>query len=105
MTESSSGELPPLCGPEEFARLVTEMVTDDAPRVFAVVQEYGDRIDARIAAWGLAHAGHVDVIGLNGAIHLGAAGPETVLHRYDRRADTTAHVIWPSASEPELAGE
>lgn len=96
MTVTEPEGLPPLCGPEEFAELVTEMVTDHAPRLFAVVQEYGERIDARIAAWGLAHAHHADVIGLDGAIHLGAAGPETVLRRFERRADTSAHVIWPT---------
>jgi hypothetical protein len=98
MTEPAPQGLPPLCGPEEFARLVTEMVTDDAPRVFAVVQEYGDRVDARIAAWGLAHPDHVDVIGVDGAVHLGAAAPETVLRRYGRRVNTSAHVVWPSAT-------
>jgi hypothetical protein len=88
--------LPPMCGAEEFRELVAEMVSEDAPRLFAVVQEYGDRVDARIAAWGLAHPGHVDVIGVDGAVHLSAAAPESVLHRFGRRANTSAHLIWPT---------
>lgn len=100
MTVWNPEGLPPLCGEDEFAELVSEMVTDYAPRVFAVVQEYGDRVDARIAAWGLAHADHVDVICMDGSIHLSAGGPESVLHRFDGRDDASAHVIWPAHEKP-----
>lgn len=88
--------MPPMCGAEEFAKLVSEMVAEDAPRLFAVVQEYGDRVDARIAAWGLAHPDHVDVIGVDGAVHLSTGAPESVLRRFDRWANTSAHLIWPT---------
>lgn len=88
-------ERPSLCDATEFAELMAEMVTDDAPKVFAVVEEYGNRFDARIAGWGLAYADHVDVIGVDGGVHLGAPGPETVLRRFGRRAMVTAHTVWP----------
>lgn len=88
--------LPPMCGTEEFAELMAEMVAEDAPRLFAVVQEFGERVDARIAAWGLAHPGRVDVIGVDGTVHITAAAPETVLRRFDRRANTSTHLIWPT---------
>lgn len=88
--------LPPMCGAEEFAELVAEMVAEDAPRLFAVVQEYGDRVDARIAAWGLAHPDHVDVIGVDGVVHVSATAPESVLQRFGRRANTSAHLVWPT---------
>ena len=39
--------LPPMCGTEEFAELMAEMVAEDAPRLFAVVQEFGERVDAK----------------------------------------------------------
>jgi hypothetical protein len=91
----------PLCDATEFVALMTEMVTDDAPKVFAVVEELGTRHDARIAGWGLAYETHVDVIGVDGAIHLGAATPENVLRRFGRQTELTAHIIWPSAPEPE----
>jgi hypothetical protein len=44
----------PLWSDEEFDKLVREMVVDDAPRVFAVVQVEGEREDAWIVGWGLA---------------------------------------------------
>jgi len=94
MTVPDPKGLPPLCGVEEFAELTAEMVTDHAPRVFAVVQEYGDRVDARVAAWGLAHADHVDIIGVDGTILLGAAAPEILARRFGRD-HVSARVIWP----------
>jgi hypothetical protein len=86
----------PLCGATEFAGLVTEMVADHAPRVFAVVEESGTRVDARVAGWGLAYEDHVDVIGVDGHVHLGAASPERILRRFGRRPRTTAHIVWPA---------
>lgn len=38
---------------EEFADLVQGLVDDDAPRVFALVEEVGERLDGGIFAWGL----------------------------------------------------
>jgi hypothetical protein len=39
------------------------MVAEDVPRLFAVIREYGDRVDARIAAWGMAFADHAKITG------------------------------------------
>lgn len=96
---TDGAESPPLCGAVEFAELMAEMVTDDAPKVFAVVEEYGTRVDARIAGWGLAYDNHVDVIRVDGGVHLGAASPENVLRRFGRRARITAHIVWPAAAQ------
>lgn len=98
-----TAEPPPLCGAAEFAELVVEMVTDDAPRVFAVVEEYGTRVDARVAGWGLAYDDHADVIGVDGHVHLGAAAPENVLRRFGRRARITAHIVWPAGAPDGVA--
>lgn len=38
---------------EEFAELVQGLVDDHAPRVFALVEEIGERLDGGIFAWGL----------------------------------------------------
>ena len=56
--------LAPLCGEEEFAELVAEMVAEGAPRLFAVVQEFGERVDGRIAAWGVALEDRAEVFGV-----------------------------------------
>lgn len=89
--------LPPLYGSAEFTELVTGMVTDHAPRVFAVVEEYGTRVDARVVGWGLAYDDHVDVIGVHGTVHLGAAAPDKVLSRFGWGDRLTAHIVWPTA--------
>jgi hypothetical protein len=59
-------ELDELCGEEEFAELVTEMVSDEAPRLFAVVQELGTREDGWIAAWGLAFENRAQLVHSDG---------------------------------------
>ncbi|WP_285507197.1 hypothetical protein [Actinokineospora sp. NBRC 105648] len=41
---------PPMGGEAEFAAMVADLVATEVPRVFAVVQEYGERVDARIVA-------------------------------------------------------
>jgi hypothetical protein len=59
------GELPPLGTEEEFTRLVAELVTDEAPRLFALVEEHGDRADGWILAWGMAFEDHVELVGID----------------------------------------
>lgn len=40
-------------------------MADEVPRLFAVVQEYGKRVDGRIAAWGLAFEDCAEVVRLD----------------------------------------
>ena len=89
-------DLPPLYDPAEFTDLVNGMVTDHAPRVFAVVEEYGNRVDAKVVGWGLAYDDHADVIGVHGAVHLGVAAPDKVLTRFGWGDRLTAHIVWPA---------
>ena len=49
--EVDPATLAPLCHEAEFAQEINELVADEAPRLFAVVQEYGERADGRVAAW------------------------------------------------------
>jgi hypothetical protein len=90
---------------QEFEEAVAGMVADSAPRLFAVVQEYGTRVDARIAGWGLAHSDHVDVIGVGNSVHLGASRPEDMLRHFHRRHLVTARIVWPdpAAATPDEA--
>ncbi|PKW15005.1 hypothetical protein [Saccharopolyspora spinosa] len=39
---------------EQFAVVAEDLVADAASSLFAVLQEYGERVDVRIAAWGMA---------------------------------------------------
>jgi hypothetical protein len=58
--------LPSVCDAERFAEILTGMVAAQAPRVFAVVEEYGDRVGAQIAAWGMSFQNRTHVIDVAG---------------------------------------
>jgi hypothetical protein len=84
--------LAPLCDEEEFAADLTELVADEAPRLFAVVQEYGERVDARIAAWGMAFDDHAEVA--EGGAWMSLRRPESALRRYKRGSFVHARLVW-----------
>lgn len=86
--------LPPLCGEEEFAELLEEMAAGHAPRLFAIMHEYGERVDARFAAWGMQFEDHVDVIGVGGSAHLGASSPESMLRMFRFGTHITPRLVW-----------
>ncbi|MBB5155941.1 hypothetical protein [Saccharopolyspora phatthalungensis] len=92
----------PLCGADMFAAIVDGMVADFAPRVFAVVQEYGDRVDARIAAWGIAFDDHAEVVGVDGGLRMSLQTPENALRGFTWGSHITARLVWvnPGAATP-----
>jgi hypothetical protein len=90
----------PLSDEPGFAAILEEMVADEAPRLFAVVQEYGQRVDARIAAWGIAFDDHVEVVarGMQGGLRT----PEDALRFFNRGSHIRARLVWfnPDAATP-----
>lgn len=86
--------LAPLCGEAEFAELIDELVAEEAPRLFAVVQEYGERADGRIAAWGIAFEDYAEVLGVDRRIHVHLPAPEHAVRTFSRRPHITARVVW-----------
>ncbi|MBE9373219.1 hypothetical protein IQ251_02035 [Saccharopolyspora sp. HNM0983] len=83
----------PLCE-EEFAALLEGMVADFAPLVFAVVQEYGERIDGRIAAWGLAFDDRAEVVGVDSGLRMSLSTPERALRGFARGEHIRARLVW-----------
>ncbi len=83
-----------LCGDAEFAELVTEMVNEEAPRLFAVVQELGERVDGRIAAWGMAFEDRADVVRDGGGSVLSVRSPERACRLLGRAPGVTARLVW-----------
>lgn len=55
-------ELSPIGDEELFATEIKMMVVDDAPRVFALCEEIGDRVDATTIAWGMDFNDRVEVV-------------------------------------------
>jgi hypothetical protein len=91
-----------LCDEPEFAAILEEMVADEAPRLFAVVQEYGDRVDGRIAAWGLAFAGYAEVVSVARGLRMSLQAPENVLRLFNFGSHIRARLVWlnPDAATP-----
>lgn len=70
------------------------MVADEAPRLFALVQEYGDGVDGQIAAWGLAFENHAELIGADGGPEVHVSSVESAVWMFSRAAHMTARVVW-----------
>jgi hypothetical protein len=86
--------LAPVCDEAEFTELVGELVAEHAPRLFAVVQEYGERADGRIAAWGMAFEDYAKVIGVDRGVHLSLCSPERAMRAFSHRPHITARLVW-----------
>lgn len=93
------GELAAICGENEFAELVKDMVDEEAPRLFAVVQERGERVDGRIAAWGMAFEDHAEVVADGGSL-FSIRTPERACRLLSRDPDITARLVWVTPPTP-----
>jgi hypothetical protein len=92
--EVDPATLTPLCDEVEFAQEIAELVADAAPRLFAVVQEYGERADGWIVAWGLAFEDYAEVVRLDSAGRLSLRSPERAVRLFSHGPHITAHVVW-----------
>lgn len=84
----------PLCDEPEFSALIEEMVAEEAPQLFAVVQEYGERVDARIAAWGIAFPDHTEVITVDHARRMSLSAPSRALRLFSFGSRIRARITW-----------
>jgi hypothetical protein len=75
------GAQTPACDEHEFAAIMEGMVADEAPRLFVVVQEYGERVDAVIAAWGMAFPEHAEIVAHR--LRMSVRDPESALRMFD----------------------
>lgn len=82
--------LSPLGNETQFASQINTMVTDEAPHLFALVEEVKDRVDAAIIAWGMAFSDHVEVIS---AGHSGIRGIFSTAQRAQRLLSTRHNLI------------
>lgn len=99
------GDEKPLCDEEEFAQEVRELVADEAPRVFALVEERGERADGWIVAWGMVFEDRVEVIGAKGGLRMTARSVDRVQRVFFRRRKI--RLVWTdsaTARRPESVG-
>ncbi|MFJ6672722.1 hypothetical protein ACIQMJ_16560 [Actinosynnema sp. NPDC091369] len=79
----------------EIVGAVQELVDDQAPRVFAVVQEtFGPPEDLQIVAWGMTTRTGVEVIDVHGGMRMGLRSAENVLIFYRARGRAIPRIFW-----------
>ncbi len=83
---------------EKFTRLMHELAADEAPRLFALVAEYGEAEDARIAGYGLAYADRAEVNSVEGGFHLNSQSAERARRLFEISSRSAGvrqvHVVW-----------
>ncbi|WP_225978486.1 hypothetical protein [Gandjariella thermophila] len=94
--------VPPLCDEQQFVAILESMVADEAPRLFAVVQEYGNRVDAQIVAWGMAFADHAEVVSVDRSLRMSLRKPKDTLPAFHFGSHIRARLVWfnPDATTP-----
>lgn len=78
------------------------MVADEAPQLFAVIQEYGERVDGRIAAWGMSFDDHAEVVSVARGVRESLRTPQDALHLFHLGSHIRARLVWfnPDAATP-----
>ncbi|MBB5801277.1 hypothetical protein F4560_001045 [Saccharothrix ecbatanensis] len=92
------------CDEPEFATILEQMVADEAPRLFAVVQEFGDRVDGRIAAWGMAFADHAEVVSVEHRRRMSLQAPENALRLFAVGGQVRVRLVWFTPGEAKSTG-
>ena len=95
----SEQDLAPIGTEEEFATLLSEIVAEERPRLFSLCEEYGDRVDGWILAWGLAFADRADVVGVDRGMSGTFQSPESALRLLSRRRKL--RLLWCDSGPPD----
>ncbi|MFD0200572.1 MULTISPECIES: hypothetical protein [Saccharothrix] len=81
-----------------FAALLQEVALEEAPRMFALVEEHGVGEDPRVAGYGLAFEDHAEVNSVEGDFHLTAQSAENARTLFEissgHRAVRRVHLVW-----------
>ncbi|MEU4761779.1 hypothetical protein AB0H12_00905 [Actinosynnema sp. NPDC023794] len=97
----------PLWTKDQFTNLLHLIAKEQAPRLFAIVEEYGEWEDSRVAGYGLAYSDRVDVNSVEGDFHLNSQSPERARQVFElsaRSRGVRTHLVW-LAGAPEGTGE
>ncbi|WP_051764941.1 hypothetical protein [Saccharothrix syringae] len=89
-------QLPPVCDEASFRVLGDYLAQRGAPRLFAVVQEYGRCVNAHVAAYGMAFEDRVVMLSNDGRdFTFTLSCMESAVGFYHREEDgLTARVVW-----------
>lgn len=97
-------ELPPLGTEEEFAAELADLVASERPRLFAICEEIGDRVDGWVVAWGLAFEDRAEVIRTDDGVRASCQSAETALRVLGRRRRRRLRLLWCDPKRPEREG-
>lgn len=86
--------LPPMGSREEFTAIVDSIVADNAPQVFAIVHEYGDRVDSWIVGWGMALDDRAEVVDVDGGTSMTLLAPHNALRYFAYEKYCTPRLVW-----------
>ncbi|HEY2578565.1 MAG TPA: hypothetical protein VGI74_19865 [Streptosporangiaceae bacterium] len=89
----TAGHAAPAWTEEEYEQEVASMVAEEAPAVFAVVEDRDDRSDGRIAAWVLEFGCRAEAVATDSAVRISAQSARRVLAQYGRQPGVTARLI------------
>jgi hypothetical protein len=94
--------LPPMGSREEFTAIVDSIVADSAPRVFAIVHEYGDRVDGWVVGWGMALDDRTEVVDVDGGASMTLQAPHNALFYFGYDKHCRPRLVWvnPAAASP-----
>jgi hypothetical protein len=94
----------PFFDEETYAQMVDLIVHESAPSRFAIVQDYKERVDGCVAAYGIATTEGATIVSEDAILSVNSA--ESGARRYARPPHVTARVVWidpePSPDEFEL---
>jgi hypothetical protein len=78
--------------------LLNEVAREEAPRLFALVEEYGHGEDVRVAGYGLAYADRADVNSVEGDFQLHSESAESARTLFEISSRSAGvrqiHVVW-----------
>lgn len=83
---------------EQLTGLMRELAVAEAPRLFALMAEYGEGEDARVAGYGLAYADRADVNSVEGDFQLHSQSAESARTLFEISSKSAGvrqvHVVW-----------
>ncbi|ATE58005.1 hypothetical protein [Actinosynnema pretiosum] len=95
-----------MIGQGDYHRWLKQEAREQAPRLFAIAYEIGDREDGEIAAYGLAFDDHAETVDVDDGHHTRSEDAAHALALYERFAapdNLKAHLLWLDQERTERA--